>query len=305
MFDKSKIKVGATVAAPRIVLIGVEGVGKTTAGAQCPKPIFLTAEDGLVGKGFDGVEHYSPGGWTDVLEFLTWLRDVNDKGYESLIVDTIDWLEPHVEAFVCARDKKSSLDDYGHGNGYIALSDEFRRGLALLDGIHKKGLLVMINAHCQIKPFSNPGGDNYDRYELKCSKRIGAMVKEWSDAVLFANFHVDIVKESRKGKAKGTGGQVRLVYAEHNAAWDAKNRFCLPSVMPFDMPTILEAIKKGEPDSAGNIIMEITRLSPRLDEAKQIATADFITKHAADVPKLSQMLNKIRAIVPEEGESNG
>jgi hypothetical protein len=302
MFDKSKIKVGATVAAPRIVLIGVEGVGKTTAGAQCPKPIILTAEEGLVGRGFDGVEHYSPSGWTDVLEFLTWLRDNNDKGYESIIVDTIDWLEPHAEAFICARDKKSSLDDYGHGNGYIALSDEFRRALKLLDDIHKKGLLVMITAHCQIKPFSNPSGDNYDRYELKCSKRIGAMVKEWSDAVLFANYHVDIVKESKKGKAKGIGGQVRLVYAERNAAWDAKNRFGLPSVMPFDMPTILEAIKKGEPGSAENIIAEINALAPKLDEEKRKAAADFVTKNAANPLRLSQMLNKIRAIVPEEGE---
>jgi len=300
MFDKTKIKVGATPTAPRIVLIGVEGVGKTTAGAQCERPIFLTAEDGLVGKGFDGVEHYTPPNWEAALEFLSWVRDA-DHGFKSLIIDTIDWLEPLLVTYICTRDKKKDIEDYGYGKGYTIAADEFRRALAIIDGIHKKGILVMINAHCQVKAFNNPVGDNYDRYELKCSKHIAGMVKEWSDAVLFANYQTFAVKDKGSSKAKGVGGQVRIVSTQYSAAWDAKNRYGLPAEMPFDMPTILEAIRKGEPESAENIIAEINALTPKLDAEKQKAAADLIAKNAGNALKLSQMLNKIRTLT-QEGE---
>jgi hypothetical protein len=297
MFDKTKIAIGAKKGAPRIVLIGVEGVGKTTAGAQCDKPIFLTAEDGLVGVGFDDVAHYSPPDWPSVLEYLKWVRD-DDHGYKSLVVDTIDWLDPLLVSYVCARDRKRDIEDYGYGKGYGIAADEFRKALALLDEIRKKHILVMINAHCKIKTVNNLTGDNYDRYEPKCNKVIADMIKEWADVVLFATYEVYTVKEKGQSKAKAVGGQTRVVYTEHSAAWDAKNRYMLPSSMPFDMSMILDAIKKG--GSAEGIIAEINALAPKLDVEKQRATADFIAKHATDVIKLSQMLNKIRTLTQED-----
>lgn len=45
----SKIKKGPTKLPPKIMLIGVEGVGKSTAGASMPNPIFICGESGLVG----------------------------------------------------------------------------------------------------------------------------------------------------------------------------------------------------------------------------------------------------------------
>lgn len=302
MFDKSKIAVGAKKGAPRIVLIGVEGVGKSTAAAQCPKPIILTAEDGLVGQGFDGVEHYSPPDWPAALEFLTWVRDA-DHGYKSLVVDTIDWLEPLLVTYICARDKKKDIEDYGYGKGYVIAADEFRKALAILEDIHKKGILVMINAHCQVKPYNNPLGDNYDRYELKCSKHIAGIIKEWSDTILFANYQTFAVKDKGSSKAKGVGGQVRIVYTEYCAAWDAKNRYGLPAEIPFDMRTILDAIEHGVPDSPENIIAEINALLPKLGDAvKRKAITDFVAQNAADALKLSQALNRIRTLTQEVGE---
>ena len=32
---------------PRVLLYGVEGIGKSTFGSQAPKPIFIQTEDGL------------------------------------------------------------------------------------------------------------------------------------------------------------------------------------------------------------------------------------------------------------------
>jgi len=295
----SKIKKGAQQTAPRIVLVGVEGVGKTTAGAQCPEPIFLCAENGLVGFGLDNVPCFTPENWTDALQFLEYLA-TSEHQYKSLVVDTLDWLEPLLFSFVCKRDKKEGIEDYGYGKGYVVAVEEFRKFIAGLERIHRRGLLIMINAHCQIKAFNNPVGDNYDRYELKASKQLAGIVKEWSDAVLFARYEVLTVKEgSAKSKAKGVGGQKRIVHTQHCAGWDAKNRFGLPDEMPFDMVEILEAMKQGQPDTPENIISEINSLLPKVPEAKREAIAKFITTNKKDAIALAQALNRVRVLSEE------
>jgi len=294
-----KIKKGASAAAPRIVLVGVEGVGKTTAGAQCPDPIFLCAEDGLVGFGFHNVPYTTPENWTEALRFLNYIA-TGDHPYKSLIVDTLDWLEPLLFSHICKRDKKESIEDYGFGKGYIMAIEEFRRFIAGLELIRKRGILIMINAHCQIKSFNNPIGDNFDRYELKASKQLAGLVKEWADTVLFARYEILTVKDGgKKSKAKGVGGQKRIVHTEHSAGWDAKNRYGLPVTMVFDMPEILEAIKQGMPDKPENIISEINSLLPNVPEAKQAAITAFIEANKTDAIKLSQTLNRVRVLAEE------
>ena len=46
-FDLSSIQKKAAMQAPRIMLYGVEGIGKTTFAAGAPSPIFIQTEDGL------------------------------------------------------------------------------------------------------------------------------------------------------------------------------------------------------------------------------------------------------------------
>ena len=65
----SKIKKGPTKLPPKIMLIGVEGVGKSTAGASMPNPIFICGESGLVGPQFDGIPNFTPESWKDILDF--------------------------------------------------------------------------------------------------------------------------------------------------------------------------------------------------------------------------------------------
>jgi len=308
MFDPKQIKTGAAQAAPRILLIGVEGVGKTTAGSQCEAPIFLSAEDGLVGNGYDNIPHYTPENWDGVLEFLRYLAE-EKHDYKSLIIDTIDWLEPMLQAAVVAKYGKNkdvrSIEDFGYGKGYVIAAEEFRKALAYLDAIHQRGILVMVNAHCHIKAFNNPLGDNYDRYEPKVSKQVGGLLKEWADAVLFANYEVSWAKEKGASKAKGVGGQVRIVQTQHSAAWDAKNRYGLPAVMAFDMPTILAAMTTGEPETPENIIAEINALLPGLDKKQQQATTAFIEKNGANAKKLTELLNRVRFITNDKEAVNG
>ncbi len=81
----------------------------------------------------------------------------------------------------------------------------------------------------------------YDRWELKLNKKTtkqtASIVKEWADAVLFANYKT-IVMTTKEGKKKAQGGQQRVLYTEHAATWDAKNRWGLPMEVPFEYASI-------------------------------------------------------------------
>ncbi len=290
------IKSGPTVKPPRIVLVGVEGVGKSTAGAQMPNPIFLCAENGLVGEQFAETKNISPKSWEELLGFVDYLRTEKHE-YKTLVIDTLDWLEPELYRFICQRDSKpdkklKSVEDYGYGKGYVVACDEFRGLLSKLESLNNAGMGIMFLAHVQIKAFNNPTGDNYDRYEMKVAKQISALVKEWADAVLFARFETYTEKDG--AKAKGKGGDVRVAHTRHCAAWDAKNRFSLPEILPFDMPGILEAIKKGQPDDAKTITAEIEALIPLLPVDKQAMVRTWLETPRTSA-QLARNLNTLRA----------
>lgn len=297
---KELIKKGQTKRPPRIVIVGVEGVGKSTAGRNCPNPIFLCAEDGLVGKDFEEVRNFSPNSWQEVLDFIDFLIN-GEHDYKTLVVDTLDWLEPIMIEHICFRDNQKDMASYGYGNGYIALADEFRIFLALLEKLWKdRNMIILINAHAQIKNFSNPLGDNYDRYEMKVSKKVSALAKEWSDVVLFAQYKTHAFKENQKAKAKGVGGQQRVVKTQYSAAWDAKNRYGMPDELALDMEEILIAIDCGLKDNTESIIQEIQEALPFYEEPKQKEIINFVDKNKDNVIKLTQLLNKIRIQTEEK-----
>lgn len=305
---RAAIRKGPTEKPPRIVMIGVEGVGKSTAGAGMPNPIFLCAEDGLVGPQFAETPSYSASTWEEVMAFLEFLRTDPAHGYQSLVTDTLDWLEPLLFRYVCDRDNKASIEDYGYGKGYIVAAEEFRRFLAALDEVNKRGVAILILAHTQIKAFNNPIGENFDRYEPKVAKQIAGMVKEWADVVLFARFQVFAQKSKGALKAKGFGGQERIVHTTHCAGWDAKNRYGLPEEMPLDMVTILEAIKSGNGaggESAENLINEITTLSATFPADKLAKVQEALTKAGTDAAALALVLNRVRTTITNLEANNG
>lgn len=306
---RAGIRKGPSERPPRIALIGVEGVGKSTAGSQMDAPIFLCAEDGLVGPQFAETPSYSPGSWDEVLGFLEWLR-TEDHGYKSLVVDTIDWMEPVLYRYLLQRDSTpnkplASIEDYGYGKGYVVASEEFRRFLAALDALNKRGMAIMLLAHSQIKAFNNPVGDNYDRFEMKVAKQITGLVKEWADVVLFARFETFTVKDKGALKAKGIGGNKRIVHTTQSAGWDAKNRYGLPDVMEFDMGAILEAIRTGNGaagETVESLLAEINELSASLPDEKKAKAAELTKQAGNDAASLARVLNRIRVTIQIQKE---
>jgi hypothetical protein len=154
------------------------------------------------------------------------------------VIDTADWLEKRLAEHLCRKANKESIEDFGYGKGYVLLAEEFAKFLASLDALLKRGMHIVFLAHSTVRKFEAPDQTgSYDRYELKLSKQVGPLLKEWCDLILFANY-VTKVAENESGKKRGVGGRERTLFTTHSAAFDAKNRQGLDEKLPFTFDAI-------------------------------------------------------------------
>ncbi len=229
-----KIVKGKQAAPVRCVLYGVEGIGKTTLAAQFPTPLFLDTEDGTKQLEVDRVACQD---WPSLRGAVAELA-VEKHGYQTIVIDSIDWAERALVEFVCKQDGKKSIEDYGFGKGYTVVAEHMGRFVEGLDNLHRAGLHVLLVAHAKVQRTSPPDQtDGYDRYELRLSKQVSPIVKEWADALLFANYRMRLI-EGSDGKRKAIGGKDRVVYAERAAAYDAKNRYGLGEELPMTIEAL-------------------------------------------------------------------
>lgn len=229
-----KIERGVSRGAVRTTLYGTEGIGKTTLAAQWPNPVILDTEDGT--RQIDCARVRCPD-WMTLHGALVELGG-DPQGFETVVVDSVDWAERLIIEAMLKRDDKKSIEDYGFGKGFVKLAEQFGKLLSLLDGMIDRGVHVVLVGHSVVKRQTPPDMDEgFDRFELKLSKQVGPLVKEWSDLLLFANYRTTLV-EGTDGRTRAKGGKERVIHAERCAAWDAKNRFGLPASMPMEWESI-------------------------------------------------------------------
>lgn len=127
---------------------------------------------------------------------------------------------------------------------------------------------VVLTAHAILQKFEQPDEMNpYDRWTLKLSKKAAPMVKEWADLMLFANYKTFVVTDKSGTKAKATGGTKRMMYTEHTAVFDAKNRHGLKPELPFDFKEIAAIIPGKQavapaPDTSLQDAAEMPQIAP-------------------------------------------
>jgi energy-coupling factor transporter ATP-binding protein EcfA2 len=229
------ISVGRIQRPQKTVIYGPEGVGKSTLASQFPAPVFLDTEGGT--HHLDVVRFTEASNWELIAAAIAQLASGQHE-FKTLVIDTADWLEKRLAEAICRKTNKDSIEDFGYGKGYILLAEEFSKFLASLDGLLRKGMHVVLLAHSTVRKFESPDqAGSYDRYELKLSKQVGPLLKEWADLILFANY-VTRVAESDSGKRRGVGGKERVLFTTHAAAYDAKNRHGLEDKLPFAFSSI-------------------------------------------------------------------
>jgi len=231
---------------PRILIHGVAGVGKTTLAAHAQNPVFIQTEDGL-----GTLEAaYFPLAQTfeQVMEALVALySEAHD--FQTVVVDSVDWLEPLIWAKACRENGWASIEEAGFGKGYIAALTFWRQYLDGLNALRDdRGMTVIQIAHTDIKRFDSPEHDPYDRYVIKLHARAAALLQEHSDLVLFANYRISTTKADvgfNKKVNRALGSGERVMHTAERPAFLAKNRYGLPDSLPLDWSALAAAMPEA------------------------------------------------------------
>ena len=232
---------GVQRTAIKTLIYGPEGIGKSTLAAMWPNPIFIDLEGGT--NQLPVVRLESPSSWSMLRAELTAIKN-REIPCSTVVIDTMDAAERMCAEYIMAREGKKSMEEWGYGKGYTILQEEFGRLLDYLTDTAASGINVVVLGHSTMRKFERPDESGaYDRFELKLTKQVSPMVKEWADMVLFCDYKT-YVETNKSGKAKATGG-ARVIRTTHAPTWDAKNRFGLPDELPLklgEMPVQLGAV---------------------------------------------------------------
>ncbi len=218
----------------KLVLYGVEGIGKTSLAAQTPDPLFIDTEGGTAH--LDVRRLQKPQSWQELVSLINEVA-ATPEVCRTLVIDTADWAEQMAIDHICQKYKQPGLESFGYGKGYTFLAEEFSRMLAACDDVILYGKNVVITAHARQRRVELPdetGG--FDVWGLKLSKQCAPLLKEWPDALLFINYKTYVVATDTNSH-KAQGGK-RVIYTSHSPVWDAKNRHNLPEEMDLSYASI-------------------------------------------------------------------
>ena len=239
---KFTITKGKQKSAIRLTAYGSEGIGKSTFASHFPEPLFIDTEGGT--KQLDVARFQTPETWGQLLEMIDAVIDEPDC-CQTLVIDTIDRAEALLTVQLLQEAGVDSIEKYGggYGKGYTALQERFQKDfLNRLDRLIAKNVNVVLIAHAMMRKLESPDEPPYDRWELKTSKKVAPLVKEWSDILAFMNYDVMVVEENGRNKAKGKAK--RMIHFNHKPTYDAKNRFGLPDDAPLSFD-ILKKVYEG------------------------------------------------------------
>jgi len=265
-----KITTGKQTRAQRVVIYGVESVGKSTFAAQFPKPLFLDIEQGT---SHLDVDRCDIGSWKQLTEALA---EAKATDYQTIVIDSADWAERLCVEDLLATSKKTSIEDFGYGKGWVMVSERISRMLTSVDALIDCGKHVVLIAHSRIVKFEAPDAlAPYDRYELKLSKQCSPLLKEFADELWFLRFKTK-VSTTDTGRGKGLGGKERVMLTTHSAAYDAKTRSGLAEELPLEWAAVAHLFQPVAKPKAEPAVDIIGRESVALLEANEEIVNAFL-----------------------------
>ncbi len=245
------ISKGKVHRAPRIVLLGVEKIGKSTFAAQASSPIFLPikGEEGV--DGLDVAKFPTARAYSDVIEAIGVLYN-DAHPYETVIIDSASTLEPLVHAETCRRNGNvESIEKVGggFGKGYTEALAYWREIMDGLDALREeKNITSIIIGHVMKKDEEDPIAGMYRTFEFDIHKKAASALFKWADSILFANTKTIVRQEDagfNKKIKRGISGDDRCLFTQKRAAHPGGGRNVygqLPYELPLDWNAFQSAI---------------------------------------------------------------
>lgn len=225
--------------APRIVVHGVDGIGKSTFAAAAPAPVFLPTENSI--NHIDRPRFPIPQTWADAEGMVRSLM-TNKHGFRTLVIDTLDSMERLVVEHVCKKYGAPTIEraDGGFGHGYDRVVDEWIKMERILDElIRKTGMILVMISHSVTSKYNDAEYGQFDVNDLALCNKSSVAVRSWADIVLYAKREVRVTTDNAAAKHQlvfslGADGGARVLVSATGPNCAAKDRFGLPYKMPLD-----------------------------------------------------------------------
>lgn len=245
----ARVTTGRTAAPPRIVCYGTEGIGKSTWATGAPHPIVVQTEDGL---GQLEVARFEVAVKLEDVQYDLNALEQEDHDYQTVVVDSLDWLERIIWDSVCQEYGVTSIEQAagGFGKGYGEALGHWRNILGQLDRLRdRRGMAVILLAHSKVERFEDPETAGYDRYAPRLHKSASSLVCEWADAVLFATRRIRILEEKTRAGTRSMAatvkGEDRILRCVGGPACVAKNRYGIAGDIPLAWDSFVSAMVGG------------------------------------------------------------
>jgi hypothetical protein len=297
-----KLETGVQIGPSKDLIHGVEGVGKTSLGSTYPNAIFIDCE-GSTDK-LD-VARLRARTWIEFNQAIGMILSKKDgfEEFESVVIDTVDWLEKIVITEVVRLDKADSITDhrlYGYGKGDQRVKAFFDDEVTpLFERLMKSGLNVVMIAHSVVKSFNDPIGGAYDYYGMDMGKKAAATLRQWAHNVFFVNYKTTFKEGKGIDKTKAYGGKEVCLYTQRTPQYEAKRRDALK-----DEIKVIEGVNPY-PQIIGTEMLKAeleVELKDAMNDLIDISTVEDLTAHWKSNVKLHKNEDYKQA-VSEKGEA--
>ncbi len=217
--------------APKGIVYGPPGAGKTTFGASADRPLIIDCENGAAHVKCHRTPYLA--GWQEIEPWLDGLA-AGGHDYQTLVIDSIDWLLRRVEEHVAGVDgspagMKQTLNRShgGYGNGRQVLKNYvYQYLLPTLDRVVNAGVAVVLLAHATRREVTTIDGITLEKSAPEIHPELANTLIEWSDFV---------------AAIRPDGAERRLVFHE-TGQLVAKNRYGISDTLPLSWQAFVRAI---------------------------------------------------------------
>lgn len=295
-----KLETGIQITPSKDLIHGVEGVGKSSLGATYPNAIFIDCEGSTEKL---NVARLRARTWAEFQQAISLILSKKDgfEGFETVVIDTVDWLEKIVITQVVYEDGARDITEnkfYGYGKGDQRVKSYFDdKVIPMFESLMRSGLNIVMVAHSVVKSFNDPLGGAYDYYGMDMGKKAAATLRQWANNVFFVNYKTTFKEGKGIDKTKAYGGKEVYLYTQRTPQYEAKRRDILADeikvtegVCPY--PQIIGTT------AVANEIEEL--LNTALIEVSEITDKATLTAHWKANGKLHK-INPYKDLIVKKG----
>lgn len=248
----STVTTGASQAGIRMVIGGLEKMGKTTLCAEAPGVLLVPLEVGFAGVRCAKTKMIQS--WQETEEFMQETLYYAQRGqfpYKTIAFDSATAAERHIHEAVIKRDpsyreggKKTITMESAHGGygkAYSLANAEFDDFLAQCDQLaFMGGINIIMTCHVFSSLVKDPTAGEYESWDLllhspKNQKTYGKRerITQWADVIGFLYEPVFIQGEGGKMQRAISQNKGRVMGVSRTPAYVAGNRFGMVGEIPM------------------------------------------------------------------------